>query len=170
MHGPRRYTLHLMPNNTYRIKIDNEEAAKGSLYEDWEFEAPKQIRVRAARLRPCLQFTSGCCRVKPGAYGIDAAEVCCLHGMLGVIVLTWAASRACISQRPVVCPLTNLAHAGGVERGAEPARGLCAGPQGDQAGGLGRAGHNRGPRGQEGAAAGSARIRVQLPTWPLLAC
>jgi hypothetical protein len=46
MHGPRRYTLHLMPNNTYRIKIDNEEAAKGSLYEDWEFEAPKQIRVR----------------------------------------------------------------------------------------------------------------------------
>lgn len=42
-----------MPNSTYRIKIDNEEAAKGSLYEDWDFEAPKQIRVRAANAPVC---------------------------------------------------------------------------------------------------------------------
>ena len=41
------YTLHLMPNNTYRILIDNAEAAKGALHEDWDFEAPKQIMARA---------------------------------------------------------------------------------------------------------------------------
>ena len=41
------YTLHVMPNNTYRILIDNAEAAKGALHEDWDFEAPKQITARA---------------------------------------------------------------------------------------------------------------------------
>ena len=44
------YTLHLMPNNTYRILIDNAEAAKGALHEDWDFEAPKQIMARAPAL------------------------------------------------------------------------------------------------------------------------
>ncbi|KAK9831943.1 hypothetical protein WJX81_001639 [Elliptochloris bilobata] len=43
------YTLHLMPNNTYRILIDNEEAAKGALHEDWDFEAPKQIKDPEAK-------------------------------------------------------------------------------------------------------------------------
>ena len=93
MHGPRRYTLHLMPNNTYRIKIDNEEAAKGSLYEDWEFEAPKQIKARrrAASGDVWLPPRQACSACRQCCWGN------CWHGMLGARVLTCGASRACIS-------------------------------------------------------------------------
>jgi hypothetical protein len=93
-----------MPNNTYRIKIDNEEAAKGSLYEDWEFEAPKQIRVRrgAAPALLCNQHlpaaASSLQRMAAMLLGLVPAQ----HAWM--IVSTWGASRACVSKRPVTCP------------------------------------------------------------------
>jgi calreticulin len=37
------YTMILRPNNTYQIKIDGVEKAKGSLEEDWDLLPPKEI-------------------------------------------------------------------------------------------------------------------------------
>lgn len=38
------YTLILHPDNTYEIRIDEKEVAKGSLREDWDLLQPKQIK------------------------------------------------------------------------------------------------------------------------------
>jgi len=38
------YTLIVEPDNTYQILIDGEEKSAGSMYDDWEFELPKQIK------------------------------------------------------------------------------------------------------------------------------
>jgi len=38
------YTLILHPDNTYEIRTDNKEVAKGSIFEDWDFLPPKQIK------------------------------------------------------------------------------------------------------------------------------
>jgi len=38
------YTLILRPDNTYEIQIDQKEVAKGSLAEDWDLLAPKEIK------------------------------------------------------------------------------------------------------------------------------
>jgi len=38
------YTLIVKPDNSYSILIDNEEKSEGSLYDDWEFELPKEIK------------------------------------------------------------------------------------------------------------------------------
>lgn len=38
------YTLRIMPNNTYQVLIDLEQVAEGSLEEDWDMLAPKEIR------------------------------------------------------------------------------------------------------------------------------
>lgn len=38
------YTLIVKPDNTYTILIDNEEKSTGSMYDDWEFELPKEIK------------------------------------------------------------------------------------------------------------------------------
>jgi len=37
------YTLIVKPDNTYEVRIDNKEVAKGSLEEDWDMLPPKQI-------------------------------------------------------------------------------------------------------------------------------
>jgi len=37
------YTLIVRPDNTYEVRIDNKEVAKGSLEEDWDMLPPKQI-------------------------------------------------------------------------------------------------------------------------------
>lgn len=38
------YTLILNPDNTYEVQIDSKEVAKGSLKEDWDLLAPKEIK------------------------------------------------------------------------------------------------------------------------------
>jgi len=38
------YTLIVHPDNTYEVKIDNKEVAKGSLKEDWDMLPPKEIK------------------------------------------------------------------------------------------------------------------------------
>jgi len=38
------YTLVLRPNNTYEVQIDQKTVADGSLYDDWNFLPPKQIK------------------------------------------------------------------------------------------------------------------------------
>jgi len=38
------YTLVVKPDNTYQVLIDNVEKAAGSLYDDWDFLAPKTIK------------------------------------------------------------------------------------------------------------------------------
>jgi len=38
------YTLILRPDNTYEIQIDQKEVAKGTLAEDWDLLAPKEIK------------------------------------------------------------------------------------------------------------------------------
>eukprot|EP00899_Mesostigma_viride_P002619 jgi/Mesvir1/12358/Mv00541-RA.1 len=38
------YTLVVKPDNTYQVLIDNEVKESGSLYDDWDFLAPKEIR------------------------------------------------------------------------------------------------------------------------------
>jgi len=43
------YTLILRPDNTYVVKIDGSEVQKGSLKEDWDFLAPKEINDPAAK-------------------------------------------------------------------------------------------------------------------------
>eukprot|EP00898_Chlorokybus_atmophyticus_P004367 jgi/Chlat1/4931/Chrsp31S08932 len=43
------YTLVVKPDNTYKVLIDNEVKAEGSLYEDWDFLAPKQIKDPKAK-------------------------------------------------------------------------------------------------------------------------
>ncbi len=40
------YTLIVRSDNTYEVKIDNKKAESGSLEEDWDFLAPKMIKVR----------------------------------------------------------------------------------------------------------------------------
>jgi len=37
------YTLIVRPDNTYEVRIDNKEVAKGSLEDDWDILPPKQI-------------------------------------------------------------------------------------------------------------------------------
>jgi len=37
------YTLIVKPDNTYTVKIDNKDVKSGSLEEDWDFLAPKEI-------------------------------------------------------------------------------------------------------------------------------
>merc|ERR1719402_2101287 len=37
------YTLIVKPDNTYTVKIDNKKVESGSLEEDWDFLAPKEI-------------------------------------------------------------------------------------------------------------------------------
>jgi len=43
------YTLILHPDNTYEVKIDNKEVAKGSLKEDWDMLPPKEIKDPEAK-------------------------------------------------------------------------------------------------------------------------
>lgn len=38
------YTLVLHSDNTYEVQIDEKEVAKGSLFEDWDFLEPKEIK------------------------------------------------------------------------------------------------------------------------------
>merc|ERR1712178_630795 len=38
------YTLIVKPDNTYKVLIDNEEAKSGSLFDDWDFLEPKEIK------------------------------------------------------------------------------------------------------------------------------
>ena len=38
------YTLIVKPDNTYEVRINNEEVQSGSLYEDWDFLEPKEIK------------------------------------------------------------------------------------------------------------------------------
>jgi calreticulin len=38
------YTLIVHPDNTYEVKIDLKEVAKGSLYDDWDFLKPRKIK------------------------------------------------------------------------------------------------------------------------------
>ena len=126
---------------------------------------PSRSGCAAALLRPCLQPTPACCRVKPAAHGGDAAGVGACTARLDDRV-DMGGEQGMRQQASSDMPLKQLCASGRswAQRRASPRR--CAGPRGDQAGGLGRAGHDRGPRGQEGAAAGSARSRAQLPTWP----
>ena len=37
------YTLIVRPDNTYEVKIDNSNAQKGNLEDDWDFLPPKTI-------------------------------------------------------------------------------------------------------------------------------
>lgn len=39
------YTLILKPDNSYVVKIDNEKVESGTMEEDWDFLAPKTIKV-----------------------------------------------------------------------------------------------------------------------------
>lgn len=39
------YTLVVNPDNTYEVLIDNEKVESGTLEADWEFLAPKKIKV-----------------------------------------------------------------------------------------------------------------------------
>lgn len=43
------YTLVVTPDNKYKVLIDNEEAAAGSLEEDWDFLAPKKVKDPEAK-------------------------------------------------------------------------------------------------------------------------
>ena len=43
------YTLILKPDNTYVVKIDNEEVQNGSLFDDWDIAAPKMIKDSTVR-------------------------------------------------------------------------------------------------------------------------
>ena len=39
------YTLIVKPDNTYVVKIDNKKEESGTLEADWDFLAPKMIKV-----------------------------------------------------------------------------------------------------------------------------
>lgn len=39
-----RYTLVVHPDNTYEVQIDGKKAESGSLYDDWDFLAPRKIK------------------------------------------------------------------------------------------------------------------------------
>ena len=39
------YTLIVRPDNTYEVKIDNKKVDGGDLESDWDFLAPKKIKV-----------------------------------------------------------------------------------------------------------------------------
>lgn len=39
------YTLIVKPDNTYEVKIDNAKVESGTLEGDWDFLAPKMIKV-----------------------------------------------------------------------------------------------------------------------------
>jgi len=43
------YTLIVKPDNTYQVKIDGKEVAKGSLKEDWDLLLPKEIKDPASK-------------------------------------------------------------------------------------------------------------------------
>jgi len=43
------YTLVVTPDNKYKVLIDNEEAAAGSLEEDWDFLPPKKVKDPEAK-------------------------------------------------------------------------------------------------------------------------
>merc|ERR1711988_160581 len=38
------YTLIVKPDNTYEVRINNEEVQSGSLFEDWDFLEPEEIK------------------------------------------------------------------------------------------------------------------------------
>ena len=40
------YTLVVKPDNTYIVKIDNKKVESGDLEADWDFLAPKKIKVK----------------------------------------------------------------------------------------------------------------------------
>jgi len=40
------YTLIVKPDNTYEVKIDNKKEESGTLETDWDFLAPKMIKVQ----------------------------------------------------------------------------------------------------------------------------
>lgn len=40
------YTLVVKPDNTYIVKIDNKKVESGNLEADWDFLAPKKIKVK----------------------------------------------------------------------------------------------------------------------------
>ncbi len=40
------YTLIVRSDNTYEVKIDNKKVESGKLEDDWDFLAPKKIKVR----------------------------------------------------------------------------------------------------------------------------
>lgn len=40
------YTLIVHPDNTYEVRIDNAKVESGDLEADWDFLAPKKIKVR----------------------------------------------------------------------------------------------------------------------------
>lgn len=44
-----RYTLILRSDNTYEVQIDGSKAESGSLYDDWDFLAPKKIKDPSAK-------------------------------------------------------------------------------------------------------------------------
>ena len=39
------YTLIVRPDNTYEVKIDNKKEESGTLEADWDFLAPKKVKV-----------------------------------------------------------------------------------------------------------------------------
>ena len=43
------YTLIVKPDNTYEVLIDNQQSQSGSLEEDWDFLAPKEIKDPEAK-------------------------------------------------------------------------------------------------------------------------
>lgn len=47
------YTLIVRPDNTYEVKIDNKKEESGTLEDDWDFLAPKTIKV--------YNFIKSCC-------------------------------------------------------------------------------------------------------------
>jgi len=47
------YTLIVKPDNTYEVKIDNKKEESGTLEADWDFLAPKMIKVIIIM---CMQF------------------------------------------------------------------------------------------------------------------
>ena len=64
------YTLIVKPDNTYEVLIDNEKAESGSLEDDWDFLAPKKIKVHlVATLITCSNCY--CVFVGVGNSGIE---------------------------------------------------------------------------------------------------
>ncbi|KAA0172726.1 hypothetical protein FNF27_05826 [Cafeteria roenbergensis] len=42
--NPHRYTFVVSPDNTFEVRIDGEKVESGSLFDDWDFLAPKMIK------------------------------------------------------------------------------------------------------------------------------
>lgn len=91
---PHVYTLVVSADNTYKVLIDNTQAASGELEDDWDFLKPKEIPDPDAK--------------KPSDWD-DRAEVCahiqfgivfvCVFVPVSVFVLLLALSEACICTR-----------------------------------------------------------------------